>query len=60
MESQRNEAMDIDPVEKRKQRKDLISKANPQEGMDAIRDKFPGTTQSIPGVESKNAKDTLQ
>lgn len=53
----RNEAMDIDPNEKREQRKELISKANPQEGVDAIKGKFTGPTELIPGVESKNAKD---
>ncbi|SKB95629.1 Protein of unknown function [Salegentibacter salinarum] len=56
----RNEAMDIDPNEKREQRKELISKANPQEGVDAIKDEFPGPTELIPGVESKKGRDSVQ
>ena len=48
--------MDIDPNEKREQRKELIPKANPQGGVDAIKDKFYGPTKLIPGVESKNFK----
>lgn len=56
----RDEAMDIETKEKREERKELISKANPQEGVDAIKDKFPGPTESIPGVESKNSGDSVQ
>ncbi|WP_424494869.1 OBAP family protein [Salinimicrobium sp. GXAS 041] len=56
----RDEAMDIETQDKREERKELISRANPQEGVDAIKDKFPGPTKLIPGVKNKNSKDTMQ
>lgn len=34
--------------------------AKPQEGVDALKGKFPRPTQSIPGIESKKSSDSIQ
>ena len=54
----RNERMDIDADEKRQQRQDLVELAKPQSGVDALEGAFPRPTQSIPGVEAKDAQST--
>jgi len=51
----RDKRMGIDSKEKRQERKELIPKAKPQEGVDALEGKFPGKTETIPGVESKKS-----
>lgn len=43
----------IDTKKKRENRKDLISLAKPQEGVDALNGKFKRETKAIPGVEQK-------
>jgi hypothetical protein len=40
-------------TEKRKTRSDLTKLAKPQEGVDAMKGKFKGPVQSIPGVQAK-------
>lgn len=50
----RDKKMGIDSKEKREERKELIPKAKPQEGVDVLKNKFPGKTVSTPGVESKD------
>ncbi len=51
----RDERMDIDTEERRRDRQELVGLARPQEGVDALRDAFPGPTTPIPGVEDKAA-----
>lgn len=46
----RAEAMGIDTAEVRRRRQELLDRAAPQRGVDALRDRFTGTTP-IPGVE---------
>ena len=46
----RDRQMGISSSEKRKDRQDLVDMANPQMGVDALKDAFPGPTESIPGV----------
>lgn len=50
----RDQRMDMNTEEIRRERQDLIDLANPQNGVNAIRHKFDGTLQSIPGVEDKD------
>lgn len=52
----RDERMEIDRDETRQERTDLIPMARPQAGVDALKEAFPGPTESIPGVEDKNAQ----
>lgn len=47
--------MDIDSAGKRREREDLIRLANPQSGVDALKDRFGRQTESIPGVVDKSA-----
>lgn len=51
----RDERMDIDSAGKRREREDLIRLANPQSGVDALKDRFGRQTESIPGVVDKSA-----
>lgn len=47
---QRDRRMGLDTAAKRSARADLVAEAHPQEGVDAIRDRYPGPTAGIPGV----------
>ena len=51
----RDERMGIDTDERRRQRRDLIELAHPQEGVDALKDAFERPTEPIPGVADKSA-----
>ncbi len=51
----RDRRMDISTDERRRNREDLIPLARPQMGVDALKGKFPGPTQPIPGVVDKAA-----
>jgi hypothetical protein len=44
---------DVSLTSKRKMRSDLTKLAKPQEGVDALKGKFKGPVQSIPGVQAK-------
>lgn len=50
----RDKEMRIDSDALRSERKDLLSEAHPQGGVDAIKSKFPGA-QPVPGVEDSGA-----
>lgn len=52
----RDEAMGIDTAEIRRERRDLVELAKPQEGVDALRDRFNGPVKSIDGVVNKPAQ----
>jgi hypothetical protein len=53
----RNSAMGIDVGKKRAQRQDLAGLAHPQEGVDFLKDAFPGSSP-VPGVvDARNAGD---
>jgi hypothetical protein len=43
----------VSTSEKRKTRADLVKLAKPQEGVEALKGKFKGPVQSIPGVQAK-------
>ncbi|MEQ3637504.1 OBAP family protein [Alcanivorax sp.] len=47
----RDERMDIDTEEKRRERADFVKFAHPQVGVDDIKGEFPRPTQEVPGVE---------
>lgn len=47
------ETFKVSLSEKRKKRSDLVKWAKPQEGVDALKGKFKGPVQSIPGVQAK-------
>ena len=49
--------MKIDLAEKRKQRRDLVQLARPQEGVDALQNAFPRAGHYPPGVIPKGAPD---
>jgi Protein of unknown function (DUF1264) len=51
----RDERMGISTEERRRQRQDLTEMANPQEGVDALKDAFGRPTEPIPGVVDKSA-----
>lgn len=51
----RDRRMGIDSQEKRRERADLVNLARPQAGVDALKDKFPGPLQELPGVQDKDA-----
>lgn len=53
----RDERMDLDSEQKRNDRQDLVEFANPQRGVDALKDEFPGPTEAIPGVEPKTSQE---
>ncbi|MDO8907496.1 MAG: OBAP family protein [Pseudohongiella sp.] len=46
----RDARMQIDSADKRERRQELLPRARPQSGVDALQDAFPADTQSIPGV----------
>jgi hypothetical protein len=50
----RDQRMGISTEERRQARQDLIPLAQPQQGVDALKGKFPGPTQPIPGVVDKH------
>ena len=50
LETHRAEAMGIDPAEVRRRRQELQDRAEPQRGVDALRESFTRTA-AIPGVE---------
>jgi len=52
---ERDRRMNISTEERRRARQDLIPLAHPQEGVDALKGRFPGPTQPIPGVVDKGA-----
>ncbi len=51
----RDAAMGIDTAKVRQERQDLVPLAHPQSGVDALKDKFPRPTTSIPGVQDKSS-----
>lgn len=51
----RDRRMGIDTQERRRAREDLIPLAEPQEGVDTLKGRFPGPTRPIPGVTDAKA-----
>ena len=51
----RDRRMGVSTAERREARQDLVPLARPQEGVDALKDAFPGPTSPIPGVVDKAA-----
>ena len=51
----RDRRMNISTDERRRGRQDLLPLAHPQAGVDALKGKFQGPTQPIPGVVDKDA-----
>lgn len=51
----RDQRLGIDTEEKRRRRQDLVELAHPQDGVDALKGKFSGPTEDIPGVVDKKA-----
>jgi len=51
----RDREMGISTSERRAARQDLVPLAHPQEGVNALKGKFPRRTQAIPGVVDKQA-----
>ena len=54
MVERRDKAMGVDSDELKSERKDLVSQAHPQSGVDAIKNKFPGALP-VPGVKDSGA-----
>ncbi len=54
----RDQRLDISTEERRRQRRDLISLAHPQAGVDALKGAFKGPTEPIPGVVDKSTART--
>lgn len=52
---QRDEQMGIDTEQKRQDRQSLLEFANPQHGVDLLKDEFSGGTETIPGVRDADA-----
>lgn len=52
----RDQRMNISTEDRRRARQDLIPLARPQHGVDALKGKFPGPTEPIPGVVDKDAQ----
>ena len=52
---ERDRRMGIDSAAKRRERQDLASLARPQQGVDALKGKFPRPTQDVPGVVDAGA-----
>jgi hypothetical protein len=52
----RDREMNISTEERRSARQDLVQLARPQEGVDALKGRFPHPTQAIPGVVDKSAR----
>lgn len=57
LETERAIALGIDPDKVRQRRQELLERAEPQRGVDALKDQFTGTTP-IPGVRDIDAVDT--
>jgi hypothetical protein len=51
----RDQKLGIDSAEKRRERQELVNIAKPQAGVDALKGRFQGATEDIPGVVDKNA-----
>jgi hypothetical protein len=51
----RNQAMDIDELKKRRERQDFVSLAHPQRGVDLLKDAFTGSSEPPPGVRDVQA-----
>lgn len=51
----RDQRMGITTEKRRRQRQDLIPLAQPQTGVDALKEAFPGPTAPIPGVVDAQA-----
>jgi hypothetical protein len=56
MLAERDRKLGTDTGEKRRSRQDLVPLARPQEGVDALKDKFGRTSRPIPGVMDKRGK----
>lgn len=52
---QRDRRFGVDTEDKRRRRQDLVAQAHPQCGVDALKGRFPGPTEDIPGVRDRNA-----
>lgn len=46
----RDQRMGVDTAQRRRDRQDLVPLARPQHGVDALKGRFPGPTNPIPGV----------
>jgi hypothetical protein len=55
----RDQRMGINTEARRQARQDLIPLARPQAGVDALKGKFPGPTQPIPGVVDKSSVQSM-
>lgn len=51
--AQRDRALGIDTGDKRARRADLVERAHPQAGVDALKGRFPGEGRAIPGVRDR-------
>lgn len=51
----RDREMNMSTAERRRARQDLVPAARPQEGVDALKGRFPRPAQDIPGVVDKRA-----
>ncbi len=52
MKRDRDEAMGLNPEKKRKERQDMLDRAHPQRGVDALKDAFPDAEETPPsGVQ---------
>jgi len=49
----RDERLDVDSSEIRRDRADLLEFANPQMGVDALRERFPNSEGNMPGVQER-------
>ena len=54
LKEDRNRVMGLDVERKREQRRSLVERARPQEGVDAMADQFTGTVP-VPGVVDAGA-----
>lgn len=52
---QRDRRMRLDTDAKRRARQDLVAKAHPQAGVDALKGRYPRPTTDIPGVRDRGA-----
>ena len=50
----RDERLGVRTDETREKRRDLVSAARPQCGVDALRDRFGGETKPVPGVSQRS------
>jgi hypothetical protein len=51
----RDQKLGIDSADKRRERQELVKLAKPQAGVDALKGRFRGATEDIPGVVDKSA-----